>query len=569
MKANCGSRPRLPTLMFNGTSLMPGPMRRVALSIVTLATLMAPRPLLAAEPTPVVLMAPGQGEVRALVVGIDRYLHVNPLRGAVADARDIEAALHAMGAKDVTTLIDAAADRASLIGELERLEARTRKGDLVIITLAGHGSKEDERVKGSSSDAADEVFLLNGFDSKTGPGGTEKILNHEFHHYIKLIENLGAQVIFVADTCYGGGLAREIAPGSSGVTYRQVPRYRLAEDDLKPVSSPADALLTNLDFHQTTFLAAVDSDTKAPEVMIGNAYRGALSYAFARAVEGAADEKHDGKVTMRELFAYTRKVVYQLSDERQNIVTKESPSQDLDHEVVLQMGTRGVPRPEPTAVALTSNLPLKGQLTPVRLASLTDRKSVFAGLLPLRSPFEIVAADAAPDLIWDPVAHEAIAGGDKVALDVDLDDLPGVIDRTAGVRDLKTLVVKAPQALSVLPDASLHRRGTRIEVEVGDLAGRSLVMADITGSGTVQMLYPMSPAETAPRKEDLRIPFVVRDPYGADQVVAITSTRPMDDLVTALRALDKRRSAGEVADAIQRFGPADVRIGLVGLFTVP
>ncbi len=541
----------------------------IAVSFLVVRTLLAPLAVLGAEAPPVVLMAPGRGEVRALIVGIDHYLHVNPLHGAVADARDIAASMRAMGSQDVTVLIDAAADRASLISELNRLEARTHKGDLVIITLAGHGSKEDERVKGSSKDGADEVFLLNGFDAKTGPGGAEKILNHEFHHYIKLIEDLGAQVIFVADTCYGGGLAREIAPGSAETSYRQVPRYRLVEDDLKPVSSPEDALLTSVDFRHTTFLAAVDSETKAPEILIDKAYRGALSYAFARAVEGAADEKRDGKITMRELFGYTRKIVYQLSDERQNIVTEESPSQDLDHEVVLELGSRGVPRLEPTVSTPIVIQPRESPLKPVRLASLTDHKSVFAGLLQLHAPFDIVDSDAAPDLIWDPVAHEAIAGGDKVALDVDVDDLSGVIDRTAGVRDLKALVVKAPQALRVLPDASLHRKGTRIEVEVGDLAGRSLVMADITGSGIVQMLYPMKPTETAPSEGDFRIPFVVRDPYGADQVVAITSMHQMDGLVAALRTIDKHKSAAEVAELIRRFGPPDARIGLVGLFTVP
>lgn len=558
-----------PAVPRRGVISGPGLARLAAATMVMLGAVLVRMPILAAETPPVVLMAPGRGEVRALIVGIDKYTHVNPLRGAVADARDIETSLHAMGSHDVTTLIDAAADRVSLIGELNRLEARTQKGDLVIITLAGHGSKEDERVKGSSSDATDEVFLLNGFDPKTGPGGAEKILNHEFHHYIKLIENLGAQVIFVADTCYGGGLAREIARGSAEMTYRQVPRYRLAEDDLKPVSTPEDALLTNLDFDRTTFLAAVDSDTKAPEVLIDKVYRGALSYAFARAIEGAADEKRDGRITMRELFAYARKVVYQLSDERQSIVTKESPSQDLDREVVLELGARGVARPEPTAVALPQSRPSDVAPKPVRLASLTDRNGVFAGLQPLHAPFEVVDAEASPDLIWDPVAHEAIAGGDKVALDVDLDDLPGVIDRTAAVRDLKRLIVKSPQGLHVLPDASLHRKGSRIEVEVGDLAGRTLVMVDITGAGTVQMLYPTSRTPASPPTGDYRIPFTVRDPYGADQVLAITSARPMDGLLTALRGLDKRRSAGQVADVIRRFGPPDARLGLVGLFTVP
>ena len=504
------------------------------------------------------------------MIGIDRYQHVNPLRGAVADARDIQSSLSGMGAKDVVTLIDAAANRARLIGELDRLVARSRKGDLVIITLAGHGSKEDERVKGSSTDGTDEVFLLADFDPKTKAGSTERVLNHEFHHYIKALEAAGAQVIFVADTCYGGGLAREVAIGSADVSYRQVPRYRLADDDLKPVSSPTDAFLTNLDFEHTTFLAAVDSSTKAPEVLIDSAYRGALSYAFARAVEGAADQKGDGQVTLRELFGYVRKVVYQLSDERQNIVTSNAPDRDLDREVVMQVGERGEARPgRPAGKAPVTAV---GAAKPVRLATATVRTGLFTGLEALQVPFEIVALNAAPDLIYDPVAREAIAGEDKVALGVGLQDLPGVIDRTAAVRDLKALVVQSPQAVRVLPDASLHRQGTRVDVEVGDLEGRNLVLLDITGSGLVQMLYPLGNAGSgAPSQpgERFHVPFTVRDPYGADQVLAITTAQPIRELVAALRELDKRRSAGRLVEVIRRFKLADARLGLVGLFTVP
>ena len=54
--------------------------------------------------------------------------------------------------------------------------------------------------------------------------------------------------------------------------------------------------------------------------------RGALSYAVARAFEGNADANQDGKVTVKELFANIRQVVYQLSDQRQNVVTMTSPS---------------------------------------------------------------------------------------------------------------------------------------------------------------------------------------------------------------------------------------------------
>jgi len=47
------------------------------------------------------------GEVRALVIGIDAYRHVRPLKGAVADAWDIASSLRRVGVQDVTDLIDA------------------------------------------------------------------------------------------------------------------------------------------------------------------------------------------------------------------------------------------------------------------------------------------------------------------------------------------------------------------------------------------------------------------------------------------------------------------------------
>jgi hypothetical protein len=58
---------------------------------------------------------PQNGEVRALVIGIDAYQFVPPLRGAAADAHDIEQTLRNQGVKDVTALYDAAADRATVL----------------------------------------------------------------------------------------------------------------------------------------------------------------------------------------------------------------------------------------------------------------------------------------------------------------------------------------------------------------------------------------------------------------------------------------------------------------------
>jgi hypothetical protein len=53
----------------------------------------------------------GNGQIRALVIGIDRYQNVRPLKGAAEDARDIASSLRDAGVSDLTVLIDQDATR--------------------------------------------------------------------------------------------------------------------------------------------------------------------------------------------------------------------------------------------------------------------------------------------------------------------------------------------------------------------------------------------------------------------------------------------------------------------------
>src|SRR5882757_3686959 len=278
------------------------------------------------------------GRVRALVIGIDAYRNVRPLRGAAADARDVEQALLRMGVADLTTLIDDQADRVTVMQAIAGLVERSGPGDLVILSIAGHGAQEPERVKGSEPDGKDDVFLLAGFETSRA-GSEQRIIGTEFNHVIKQLEKRGAQVLFVADTCHGGGLAREIDPRADELSYRQVSGYQIADDGLKPISTSSDAFLSELDFARTTVLAAVNRETKSPEIRIPGipGFRGALSYAAARALEGLADADNDGKVTLKELFGYVRQVVYQLSDQRQSPVTLNPPGQDIDREEAFEV----------------------------------------------------------------------------------------------------------------------------------------------------------------------------------------------------------------------------------------
>jgi len=556
------------------------------------------------------VLRPAQGgEVRALVIGIDAYQFVPQLRGAVADARDLETTLRRNGVTDVTALYDRAADRAGVMRALDQLVARSQPGDLVVLTIAGHGVQEPEHVKGSQPDGLDDVFVLAGFNPKTASGSQQRIIGTEFNHVIKQFEARGAHVMFVADACHGGGLARELDPRAAEMSYRQAPRYTLAVDDLKPISTASDAFLSELDFKQTEFLAAVDRRTKAPEVRVPGVpgFRGALSYAVARAFDGAADENQDGAVTQQELFDYVRQVAYQLSDQRQNVVTA-GPA-DVAPDVVfartravvlLDPAERAVvlldavekadPRPQaapnqsaavpPPAGTLQAGAPparppqpapgtATTSLGTVRVAVLGNQRDLLANVEAREARFEVVGTNDNPDIIWDPASFDVLAGADVVARRVERSDLPSVIDRAVAVNGFKRLAAKGPQSVRVLPDDKVHRRDARIDVQVSGVSQRSLLMFNIAGDGTVQTLYPIGSDPPVLANPDYKFQVRVGEPFGADQVVAITSAQRLGDLEQALRKMNQRRTAAEVFKLVERYAPPDARIGATSLYTAP
>ena len=567
------------------------PTIRVILTVVCVLTLMARATTSFANPAPpVYLKNPVGGTIRALVIGIDAYQHVRPLKGSVADARDIEGALRAMGITDIVTLIDDQANRAKVLQTISDLVQRTNSNDQIILSIAGHGSQEPETIKGSEPDGMQDVFLLPGFEP-TAEGSQQRILGSEFNHFMRQFELRGAKVLFVADTCHGGGMAREVDPRAAEMSFRQVPTYSLTVDKLVPVTNSADPV-TELDLDHTTFLAAVDRNTKAPEVKIPSVegLRGALSYAVARALEGGADTDHDGKITLKELFANVRQVVYQLSDQRQNIVTKTSQGSSTDREVMFQL-TRGLvlsdPRPSqpPQQVANTRSDPAaqKPPLassgatsemsarspSPIRLAALDGKRTAFPNLASREATIEVVAPLDNPDLIWDAKSGDVISWGDVIAYKVDPKDLIAVIDRTVAIRELKRVATKAPQSIRFAPDDAQHHNNELVQVELSDLAGRALVLFDISGDGTIQMLYPIGSDEAPTQAGSLRLPLRVREPFGAEQVVAITSTQRQLDLEQALLQLNQRKAPGQLIKVMAKYLPPDARVGSIGFFTAP
>ncbi|MEP9374710.1 caspase family protein [Mesorhizobium sp. KR1-2] len=513
------------------------------------------------------ITAPEHGVVRAVLIGIDLYRNVPPLRGAVADAEDLSLSLRSVGVEDMSLLKNGDASRDNILKAIESVTQRTGPGDLVVLGIAGHGSSEPERLKGSKPNGRDEVYVLAGFDTRL-PGSRERIFGDEFKALIRGLEAKGADVLFVADTCHAGGMTRAVDPRSEEIVWRQVPSYKIEEDDLAPISTTADALATSFDFKRLTFLAAVDENSKSPEISIPGVSqkRGALSYAVARAFQGAADRNGDGKVTRRELFEYTRQAVYQFTNQRQNIFTESPPDDDLDRSIVFTYAGAMPQGTEAAPDAGQTQTPSEGKLTDHVAVAVLDGRPVLEGIAPAVTPYELTeVADAR--LVFDSARREAVADGDVIATDVGPEDVPFVVDRMAALAALKRLGGQNPETVRVTPSDKVHQAGEQAGISMPGIAGRHLVLFDVAGDGTVQVLYPEARDPTGPMPGDFNLDLKVVAPFGTDLLVAITSEAPMPMLVDFLRQNDQRRAAGGVATQLEKLLPPDARVGFSVLYT--
>jgi hypothetical protein len=110
----------------------------------------------------------------------------------------------------------------------------------------------------------------------------------------------------------------------------------------------------------------------------------------------------------------------------------------------------------------------------------------------------------------------------------------------------------------------------RITGDIGAQAAHFTVF-NLAGDGTVQRLFPTGRAGLdGPITLD-RLPRLaarVTSPYGTDHLVVIATSQPPTSLRQRLQALEDRRAAGELIEALEQLlPPGQNRIGLVGLVT--
>jgi len=487
------------------------------------------------------------GRMRALVVGIDQYQFERPLKGAVNDAEDIADALGAVGCA-TTRLLDGEATRPAIWDALRQMLEKAEPGDTVLFTYAGHGSHEPDNGPVGSKQ---EIMVFSRF-TPHAPGCGDRLRGREMVDAFAEAGARGVRVIFVADSCYSGGLVRPYDTRGIMLPTRAAkqPLYEMIDDPLPPVAATKVEIpneprpkLPNL-----VFISAALKDEVTPEVRIANRPRGALSWAFARALRGDAAGP-SGELRLGQLSRFVKENVRMQSSARQ---TPDVMPNDDDDRLLWKLRAAAESGPMPERVALF----VQGGVAEEALSGHADR-------------VRLVASQGEADLIWEVAAGEVIDTGDLVAEGVGAANFPRVLDKVLAARDLRALRPGHPMVMRLEPDDGRHHAGSKIAFNIDGRDGSWLVLFSLASDGTVQFHFPRPSEDPRPStSRPVTLRFEVGPPFGCDHLVALAGSEELSAVAEQLRALDQTtasRAAAELVRSAVRVNHA--QLGLQPLFT--
>jgi hypothetical protein len=500
--------------------------------------------------------------IHAVVVGIDAYENLTPLEGAVNDARDIADVLTERGA-DVTPLFDHEASRSAIVSALRRAIQSATAGDTVIFSFAGHGGQEPEALVGDEPDGMDEVFFLGAYNS-WGEGAGERLRDNDIAALMMEVPT-DVAFILIADSCHSGTMTR--APKSTAVFGKsRFDDLGLIEDDPLPpppnVTHEARASLPS----SIVYLAAARDNQRTWELTIDGEQRGALSYSFARALEGRA-AAGDGETTLTDLRAFVRTEVGQKTFGRQDADVQfdehvKSPGQSTAGDAIYRLFN-------PEAEVLAPAEQVEEEL------ALAAPPEVHHGALDDTS----VGSDV--KLIWDAPGSALFdrISGDLIARPKNEAALNDAVLAWRAARALSSWVSKRPAEVRLSDGNERYFVGgdISIEVPIPDAAPDFLfvTIVNLSSSGKVQYVFPdeATAADGVDRIGALgslrfnNIPVI--PPVGADNLIAVFSKSPPVALRRALWDINGQVEPLALLEKLSSMAgdPSQFRIGLRTVYT--
>jgi hypothetical protein len=270
------------------------------------------------------------GKLLVLTIGVSNYedRHYN-LKEADHDA---EALAKAFGEQQgrffkkvsVDTLVNADAKRELILEKLEALGRNATSGDLVILTLSGHGT---------INQYGDYFFLPHDFNREKTLAGS----GISWDDFSRVLRRLPCLALVIVDTCHSGAVTRNLRS--------------VDEDALKRVIDKAVR-----DFRQAekglVVIAASLGEATAEENP--DWQHGALSLAIVEGVTGERrvpgnrekswpDPGKNGLIKLEALQSYVIERVNNLTEGRQKVVTNSSGNIHLDDVPIAIRNTMGEP----------------------------------------------------------------------------------------------------------------------------------------------------------------------------------------------------------------------------------
>jgi hypothetical protein len=554
--------------------------------------------------------------LHALVVGINTYAGrdargpIRPLLGCLNDADDIENRIRRLQPVYVRRLgwdpvkrEEQPVTRAGFFEAWHSMLAEARTGDTVLLTFSGHGSQVPVLLGNPTgeADGMDETLVLTGYNVSDGRNG-ELIIDDELDGLFRAAHARGLIVVFVSDSCHSGTAYRRVE--WHGVSYRTLDPDPLARR--RPVAAPRPvappAAPPNL-----LFLAGAQDNELVPEISIGGRYRGALSVAVARALEGRAAT--DGIITAYGLARFVLGHVRDLSDGGQHpyvtwpsptpaIVATPAQSVPVARARATPASVLGVSRDTPVIVlAGASRPPIEpaAQVGPVRLCILGLAAAEQRGIVQSLTGAMLVGEGGPASLIWDADQKLVLNDqGHRLAEKVEASQLQHAIDRRLALERLGSMRMASDRGLDMkillgdretpASDAT-HTSGARLSIVLSGIDdGHYYALFNLAGNGQVEMLepYPGEPSglrhpsfRTGVCKEkggqEIAIAGVYvkpEGPFGAEHVVAVAGALPLSRLMPALaRAHNTTAAAAAMAGLIQEAEVQPLQVGFRGIYS--
>jgi len=497
----------------------------------------------------------------ALVIGINDYTAVPSLDGAANDAQDIAAALSRNGTSRVLMLTNREATKANIVNAWNTLVADAKSGDTIFVTYAGHGAQLKQLKEGDERDGLDEFWVLPGFDPKNlRETWRESVFDNELNTWFTEAGRKGVRVVLVSDSCHSGGMDRTVKGKKRFVEFgnsRMLSELFAMVSGSVGTASAMDQGTESRTPDNVTMLAATAEALPVPEVVIEGQSRGALSWAFARAIEGKADRNGDGEVTRIELEDYVMSTVRMRSEALQNPVFTPVVARSAD-EAMFAVG----PVQEVAA-------------TTVRPAGKTNRRPMVRardlGFDPVL-PLVVTGTDVMPDNVqtadngyeWD--ASTGLfrsPNGDVVAEKVSAFTVNDIVSKFILLDFLKAVAEQNPGKIMISPEKQLYLAGEHLRFDMirGDY--RNMLVFNLANTGEVQLLDLVvdgRPQLKSPLKE-----VKVVEPFGSDHLVVIASN---EELEAVGRAIERGVAPKELLAALsQRIDGTDSSIAILPLYT--